>query len=234
MIYNVYCDESCHLENDSIDVMVLGAIWCPKSMVKKINQDIKSIKQEHGVKFAELKWTKISSSKENLYLDLVEYFLNNDDLHFRCLIANNKKLLNHSAFQQNHDIWYYKMYFNMLKFIFNSWNQYEVYIDIKDTYSYKREEKLHDVCANNMYDFDKTSLLKIQPIRSHEIQIMQVVDILTGAVARANRYDIEMKSPSKKAIIERLNPVNNLSKNSNLSNHKFNIFHWNPQEVSND
>ena len=28
-IFNVYCDESCHLEHDRQKVMVLGAIWCP-------------------------------------------------------------------------------------------------------------------------------------------------------------------------------------------------------------
>ena len=26
-IYNIYCDESCHLENDCEKAMVLGAIW---------------------------------------------------------------------------------------------------------------------------------------------------------------------------------------------------------------
>jgi len=30
-IYNIYCDESCHLENDGEKVMVLGAIWCPRA-----------------------------------------------------------------------------------------------------------------------------------------------------------------------------------------------------------
>jgi hypothetical protein len=28
--YNVYCDESCHLENDGQKAMVLGSVWCPK------------------------------------------------------------------------------------------------------------------------------------------------------------------------------------------------------------
>jgi hypothetical protein len=27
--FNIYCDESCHLENDHQKVMVLGAVWCP-------------------------------------------------------------------------------------------------------------------------------------------------------------------------------------------------------------
>jgi hypothetical protein len=27
--FNVYCDESCHLEHDRQQAMVLGAVWCP-------------------------------------------------------------------------------------------------------------------------------------------------------------------------------------------------------------
>ncbi len=26
--FNVYCDESCHLENDHQKAMVLGVVWC--------------------------------------------------------------------------------------------------------------------------------------------------------------------------------------------------------------
>jgi len=29
-VFNVYCDESCHLENDKQKVMVLGAVWSPR------------------------------------------------------------------------------------------------------------------------------------------------------------------------------------------------------------
>jgi len=25
--YNIYCDESCHLENDHEPVMLVGAVW---------------------------------------------------------------------------------------------------------------------------------------------------------------------------------------------------------------
>ena len=37
MLYNVYCDETCHLEHDNSNVMVLGAVWCPQSKLKEIN-----------------------------------------------------------------------------------------------------------------------------------------------------------------------------------------------------
>jgi len=35
-IFNVYCDESCHLENDHQKAMVLGAIWTPFQRCREI------------------------------------------------------------------------------------------------------------------------------------------------------------------------------------------------------
>lgn len=46
MEYNIYCDESCHLLNDNINDMVLGAVWCPKERVKEISDRIKQIKKK--------------------------------------------------------------------------------------------------------------------------------------------------------------------------------------------
>ena len=34
-LYNIYCDESCHLEHDRQKAMVLGGIWCPYDKRKK-------------------------------------------------------------------------------------------------------------------------------------------------------------------------------------------------------
>ncbi|HBL11899.1 MAG TPA: DUF3800 domain-containing protein, partial [Cyanobacteria bacterium UBA11162] len=44
-VFNVYCDESCHLENDHQLVMVLGAIWCPLDKVQEIAIRLREIKQ---------------------------------------------------------------------------------------------------------------------------------------------------------------------------------------------
>lgn len=77
-IFNIYCDESCHLENDNQQVMVLGAIWCPLEKVREISIHIRKIKQLHGIstKF-EIKWSKISPAKGKFYIDLVDYFFDN-------------------------------------------------------------------------------------------------------------------------------------------------------------
>ena len=43
MEYNIYCDESCHLEHDNIIIMELGAIWCA-------NMNMKSGKRRKNIK----------------------------------------------------------------------------------------------------------------------------------------------------------------------------------------
>ena len=35
-VINIYCDESCHLENDKEKVMALGAVYCQESKKKEI------------------------------------------------------------------------------------------------------------------------------------------------------------------------------------------------------
>ena len=104
MLFNIYCDESCHLEHDGINVMVLGSIWCPQSKLKEINHRIQEIKARNGIKKeAELKWTKLSPSQQDAYLDLINYFFDDDDLHFRAVVIPDKSKLDHKRFNQTHD-----------------------------------------------------------------------------------------------------------------------------------
>ena len=101
---NIYCDESCHLENDGINVMGLGGLWCNKDKIAEINQRIKDIKLRNGVSpKSEVKWTKVSPAKKQLYVDLITYFFDDDDLHFRGLIVPDKSLLNHEEYNQTHE-----------------------------------------------------------------------------------------------------------------------------------
>ena len=230
-IINMYCDESCHLENDGINVMGLGSVWCEKSKVKEINRRISEIKAKHGVAAtSEVKWTKVAPVKRGLYLDLVDYFFDDDDLHFRGLVIPDKSQLDHYHFHQTHDEWYYKMYFDMLRVIFSPRNLYNVFIDIKDTHSTERARKLHEVCCNDIYDFSHSIIQRIQPIRSEEVQIMQLTDILLGAFVFANRVfpTDESRSKTKQEIIDRIRRRSgySLKKTTLLREEKFNLFIW--------
>ena len=228
---NIYCDESCHLENDGINVMGLGGLWCSKYKITEINQRIKDIKVRNGVSpNSEVKWTKVSPAKRQLYVDLINYFFDDDDLHFRGLIIPDKSALNHEKYNQTHEDFYYKMYFEMLKTIFSPTLKYSVYVDIKDTNSAIRTRKLEDVCCNSLYDFSHRIIRNIQPIRSHEVQAMQLVDILLGALVYANREfgDSEHRSETKRELVDLIKKKSNysLKKSTLLREEKFNIFIW--------
>lgn len=229
--YNVYCDESCHLPNDNSDVMVLGGVWIPKSKRKEICKKIRQIKSEHGIPMNyELKWTNISKYKKSVYFDLINYFFDHEDMHFRCIVIQGKSQLDFHQYSGDYDDWYYKMYFQMLSQIFASEHQYNIYIDIKDTISSEKIMKLHDVCANSIYDFPHNIIKKIQPIRSDEVEIMQLTDILIGAMSYHHR---DLKSNAVKLEIIDLikrRSGRRLDKASLLRENKFNIFLWRPRQ----
>lgn len=233
MLFNVYCDESCHLEHDGINVMALGAVWCPFDKVKQINTRITEIKEKHGVaSSSEIKWSKVGPGKEQLYMDIIDFFFDDEDIHFRGLFVPDKNILNHERFRQTHDDWYHKMYFEMLKVVFSPQHTYNIYVDIKDTHSYVRFKKLKEVCGNNLYDFSASIIKKLQTIRSHEVQLMQLVDILTGALAYKNRIfpDYHVKSATKEKLICRVMQRSNytLSKTTLYQEGKFNLLAWTP------
>lgn len=226
-IFNIYCDESCHLENDHQQVMVLGSIWCPLEKTKEISIRIREIKQRHGLPSSfEIKWQKVSPAKKLFYLDLVDYFFDDDDLHFRALIVPDKSRLRHSDFSQNHDAWYYKMYFDMLKVLLVPQAEYRIYLDIKDTRGADKIKELHDVLCNNMYDFERKIIRRVQTIRSHEVEQLQLADLLIGIISYANR-SLETNL-GKLTLVERMRHRSgyNLTKSTLLREDKVNLFRW--------
>lgn len=233
-LYNVYCDESCHLENDGVPVMAWGAVTCPEGEVRTIAEAIRALKAAHGLKPEfEAKWTKVSPAKAAFYLALIDLFLADDRLRFRGLVVPDKALLDHARFDQSHDDWYYKMYFTMLRPIFTAPHCYRIYLDVKDTRGGPKTRKLHEVLANSLYDFDRQAIERVQQIRSHESELLQVTDLLIGALTYANRG--LNTSPAKAAIIGRLRAglgQQALSRTSTFAAIKFNILVWRAREVA--
>jgi len=230
MIFNVYCDESRHLEHDHQPVMLLGAVWCPRHKTVEASRRIREIKHRHGIPaHAELKWSKVSPAKAQLYVDLVDYFFDESDLHFRVLIAS-KVGLDHAKFNQSHDIWYYKMYFWMLKALLLPDAKFHVYIDYKDTQGGAKVARLHDVLCNSIYDFNHEVVERMQLVRSHETQLMQLTDLLLGAVGFAH---VGGDSAAKRQIIDRVKARSrySLTRSTLPREDKFNIFVWRSQQA---
>ena len=88
-LFNVYCDESCHLEHDGVPVMAWGAVYCPADASRAISEAVRTLKAEHGLaRHFEAKWTKVSPAKADFYLALIDLFLNDERLRFRGLEAD--------------------------------------------------------------------------------------------------------------------------------------------------
>jgi len=230
-IFNVYCDESCHLEHDQIPVMAWGGVSCNTQVVRNVSERIRLLKTEYGLKpDFESKWTKVSPARIDFYSDLVDLFVADDRLQFRGLVVPNKRLLNHAAFDQSHDNWYYKMYFTMLRPVLTAPHRYRIYLDMKDTHGGLKTRGLHNVLANSQHDFDRECIERVQQVRSHECELLQIVDILIGALTYANRgLD---GSPAKSAIVEQLRNqfgTYALTHTSAFTAVKFNILVWRAQ-----
>lgn len=230
-VFNIYCDESCHLEHDGQPVMVLGALWCPASQRAAIARGIRALKEKHGLAHNfEIKWTKVSPAKLAFYLDLVDAFFSDDRLHFRAVVIP-KNELNHLEFDQSHDDFYYKMYFRLLNVIFESRNRYRIYLDIKDTRSENKVRRLHLYLSRAQYDFGKEMIEWVQQVESHEVAQLQIADLFIGAIGYLNRE--LTSSPAKLAIIKRIQERSGfgLKRSTILGERKFNLFFWQPRET---
>lgn len=228
---NVYCDESCHLEHDKSRYMVLGSIRCPKSEAKDYNKAIIDIKknQNRDANY-EIKWTNIYSGNIALAKELIVYFFNNERLRFRGYIID-KKGLDHTKYLQNHDDWYFKMYYRLLEYIVDLNNALYVYIDVKDTRSSDKIRRLHEIFDNHTSSQGLAGINNIQAIQSHEVQIMQIVDLLIGAI----RYQNEGldTSSNKLELIDLIKDLSGCSLKRTIvkTNRKFNLFLWRPDYI---
>ena len=141
-----------------------------------------------------------------------------EHLNFRVVIIDKNKL-NHKKYNQTHDDFYYKQYFYLVrKFLFE--DDVNVFIDIKDTNSILKVNKLKNILEN--WKQSPKHIKNIQQIRSHENSIMQLADLLIGAVAYKNR-----SFESSLARIRLSNLISNRAKHELITNTKYNAIKFN-------
>lgn len=225
--YNIYCDESCHLltENNG-NYMVIGGIYCPKGKVKQINRFIRMLKESCRIPRAEeLKWNKISNANYEFYSRLITYFFTERDLKFRAMIVD-KTILDFERYHNNENEFYHISYYYMLKYIITPGNSYNIYPDIKDTNSYYNHKIVRDFLRIKYNDVNGRTIQQVSPIRSYESEIIQITDILIGALAyhmrglSGNRAKVKIVNQIKDSV-----PYG-IDKTSGFDKTKFNIFVW--------
>lgn len=223
--FNFYCDESTHLENDNQPFMIIGYVSTPFNLLSMHNKAIRKMKTQHYL-HGELKWSALSKSQYPFYNDLIEYFFSNSSLEFRAIVID-KKQMNHEAFNQTHDDFYDKMYYQLLnKKIIPNYT-YNIYLDIKDTYSYKKAKNLKRYLAR-----DYNNIRNLQVIKSYESELMQLTDVLMGAL----NYKLRGldKVISKNNIIDKIESLcgRSLTTGTYKDESKFNLFYINLEHAN--
>jgi hypothetical protein len=123
------------------------------------------------------------------------------------------------------------MYFDMLKVILHPDARYRIYLDYKDTQGAAKVAKLHDVLCNNVYDFSRQIIERVQLIRSHEVEILQLADLLIGAISYVNRN--LSTSAAKRRLVDRMRQRSGymLTRTTLLRENKVNVFRWHATET---
>jgi hypothetical protein len=205
---------------------------CPAAHAREVAVQIRDIKRLHAVSPRnEIKWQGVSPSRLVYYRALVSYFMQREDLSFRAVVAD-KRQLRHDEFGQSHDDWYYKMYFQLLNVLIDDRSDgVRIFLDIKDTRGAEKVARLQDVLCNSRYDFDRTVIQQIQTVRSHEVEPIQLADLLTGLVGYAT-WGLQT-SAAKLDLVSHMRALSGrvLTKSTFLGDRKVNIFHWKGREV---
>lgn len=214
--FNFYCDESTHIENDGQPFMILSYVSCAINQIEIHSKTIRSLKIKHFFQ-GEMKWSSLSKSQYPFYNDIIKYFFATD-LEFRAIIID-KSQLKHHDFNQSHHDFYDKMYYQLLsKKIFPE-NFYNIYIDRKDTQSFRKAKSLKKYLERDYFN-----IRNLQDIQSFESELMQLTDVIMGAI----NYKLRGldKVTAKNNIIKEIekNCKNPLTQPTSKSEKKFNLF----------
>ena len=218
--FNLYCDESTHLIHDGHPYMLLSYISIAYPQIRLAKEEIKAIKRKFNYT-EELKWTNVHSATYKVYAELVDWFFMND-LEFRAVVVDKSQIDEKRADYSFNDF-YFRMYFQLLHTKVDFQNRYNVFLDIKDTCSGEKLEKMKKIMSYN------SSIGSLQFIPSRESVFIQLADVLMGAInynLRIQKGDVKGNVIAKLKLIEKIKRHSNISLNTTtpLSRNKFNLF----------
>lgn len=227
-IFNIYCDETCHLENDGHHIMVIGALRCPVEGTRAIAEGIREIKSRHGIDpHFEIKFNRASRPRLDFYIDLIDYFFSQPALRLRCVVVN-KQILNHEAWHQTHTTFYYKIVYLTIKRFLEPHSRHNVYLDQRDTHGGLRSQTLARILRNHETSRARQEIDRVQIVRSHEVEQMQLADLLIGCVGYANREGVGAVKSALVGVLQ-AKSRKTLKETTAASDRKISILHWVPR-----
>lgn len=228
-IYDLFCDESrqdllasAGSITDTNRYCCIGGIMIPADAREEVKAEIKKIQEKYNV-FGELKWGTVSPSKISFYLDLIDYFFSEQKITFRTVVIDSTKINNELYNSADQELGYYKFYYQLLYHWLDTQYCYRIYTDQKTNGDRMRLRELRSI-LNNSYS-SSSPIESIQAINSRESIILQLENILMGAVGYKYNYGTNGKSKAKEQVVERIEKhLNREIRSTTRGETKFNVF----------
>lgn len=229
MDFEVYCDESrqelfTQAGSDIEAYTLIGSLWLKADSRRQYNSEIKDIRKRHSI-YREFKWTKVSQKNVPFCCDLVRFFYKEgDNLRFRCIVLPVKDLDAAKFHEADNELMFYKFYYQLLHHWILDNNKYRIYVDMKTNRVRRRLNTLRQ-CLDNANIMSEVEF--VQALPSQEVQLIQLTDLLTGAVGyrfhsgRNSQAKEEVLREVEKGLGHEINPTTRDCR-------KFNIFRFVP------
>lgn len=221
---NIYCDESRHTSNPEDPYMVIGALSCPRNRREELSRHINLIKKNFNT-WKEFGWKTLSPNRHDFYWTLLDFFANEPDLCFRCIVVDCNDLDHDKYNFGDAELGFYKLYYQMLIHWLKPSFAYHIYLDWQQNKVQTRFVSLRDALKRKLLGRSKIECL--EPVSSHQAPLIQLTDLLTGAVGYAwnDRSTSEIKVNFCNDLARAVG-LDSLKRSTALGAEKFNIFHF--------
>jgi len=229
MKFEVYCDEN-HPELFTSDkpqanYLMIGSLWLPSSLRDEIKVKVKELREQYNV-WGEIKWNKVSPSKIDFYIEIIELFVSyGEKLRFRCIAVDRREFSN-KWHNNDNELGFYKFYYQLLHHWIASYNEYNVYCDLKTNRDLHRLKNLKK-CLCNANIFSKIE--NIQALPSKQVTLIQICDLLLGMVSARMNETLNEGSAKHRLVRELEERIGCRLAPTYCSENKLNIFKINLQ-----
>lgn len=224
----VFCDESRQdllaskkSISDCNRYTCIGGIMIPANKLDDIKSNITSLRERYNVR-GELKWGTVAANRIDFYREIIDYFFNEQALSFRTIVIDASKINNEMFNQSDQELGYYKFFYELLHYWVDCDLRYRVYTDQKTNCDATRLRELRRILNTSLRG---EPIASVQAINSKESILLQLENILMGAVGYKYNFGNHGHSEAKRSIVEKIEK--NLGRcimPTSRGEQKFNVF----------
>ncbi|MCF7912924.1 MAG: DUF3800 domain-containing protein [Candidatus Cloacimonetes bacterium] len=226
---DIYCDESCpdlfSNRKGSINrYLVIGGIKLRKRDREKVKSQIEDLKIQHDVN-GEFKWNKVSNNKLEFYKGIISLFFSyGNEIIFRSIVIDTQKINMEIYHNGDAELGFYKFYYQLLNKWICEFKAYRIFTDLKTNRLKNRVQDLEYILQiSHIF----STIDSVQAINSKESALLQMADLILGAVSSSYNNTISVNSAKRKLIAYMEDLLQHEICATGLSERKFNVFQIN-------